>query len=46
MEKVLSERHMVIQEEDHPSSYNMKKSLVPLLSTFARRKSVGKEFER
>jgi hypothetical protein len=39
-EKVSSQRHYVVQEEDHPSSYILKKYLVLSISTFVERKSV------
>ena len=42
IEKVTSERYLVIQEEDHPSSYNIEE----IFDAFAGRKSIGKEFEK
>ena len=42
-EKVPSERNSMVQAKDHPSSYNIKKYFMLLLSIFIGRKSVGRE---
>ena len=42
-EKVPSERHSVIQEEDHPSSYNIEEIFGSFTFTFTKRKSVKRE---
>ena len=42
-EKILYERHSVIQEEDHPCSYNIEEYLMPSLLTFVGSKLVRRE---
>ena len=46
MENIPYKRNLVIQEEDHPSSYNIEEIfLMPSLSIFVERKSIGRESE-